>query len=115
MNLAEDAYQMPTGMLLLEAGRQFAMAEIVRDGWQRVLYERGCWFLLLVHAERTAGVTQGEAPPCKFCGVYISHPPCQLANALECQNFGYYPNGKPQGNAGVRVPHTNQQGNNDGA
>lgn len=56
MNLAEDAYQMPTGMLLHEAGRQFAMAEIVFDGLQRVLYERGGWFLLLVWAERTDGV-----------------------------------------------------------
>lgn len=53
MNLSETAYQMPGGMLLHEAGKQFAMAEIVRDGWQQVLYERGGWFLLLVHAERT--------------------------------------------------------------
>lgn len=56
MNLAESAYDMPTGMLLHEAGRQFTMAEIVRDTWQQVLYERGGWFLLLVWAERTDGV-----------------------------------------------------------
>jgi hypothetical protein len=56
MHLAESAYDMPTGMLLHEAGRQFAMAEIVRDGWQQVLYERGAWYLLLVWAERTSGV-----------------------------------------------------------
>lgn len=60
MNLAETAYQMPTGMLLHEAGKQFAMAEIVRDGWERVLYERGGWFLLLVHAERIHGVEGGS-------------------------------------------------------
>lgn len=56
MNLTEDAYGMPTGMLLHEAGRQFAMAEIVRDSLQQGLYERGGWFLLLVWAERTCGV-----------------------------------------------------------
>lgn len=56
MHLAETAYDMPTGMLLHEAGRQFAMAEIVRDGWQQVLHERGSWFLLLVWAERTCRV-----------------------------------------------------------
>jgi hypothetical protein len=56
MNLADTAFQMPTGMLLHEARRQFTMAEIVRDGWQQALYERGGWFLLLVHAERTCGV-----------------------------------------------------------
>lgn len=56
MHLAEQAYDMPNGMLLHEAGRQFAMAEIVRDTWQQVLYERGGWFLLLVWAERTCGV-----------------------------------------------------------
>lgn len=61
MNLADTAYQMPTGMLLHEAGRQFAMAEIVRDGWQQALYQRGGWFLLLVLAERTYGVdSHGE-------------------------------------------------------
>lgn len=54
MNLTETAYQMPIGVLLHEAGKQFAMAEIVRDGWQQALYERGGWFLLLVHADRTA-------------------------------------------------------------
>jgi hypothetical protein len=61
VNLAEDAYDMPTGMLLHEAGRQFAMAEIVRDDWQQTLYERGGWFLLLVWAERVA---PSQAPYC---------------------------------------------------
>lgn len=56
MHLSETAYDMPTGMLLHEAQRQHAMAEITRDSWQQVLYERGAWFLLLVWAERTCGV-----------------------------------------------------------
>jgi hypothetical protein len=58
VNLADSAYEMPTGMLLHEAGKQFAMAEIVRDEWQQALYERGGWFLMLVHAERTDGVNE---------------------------------------------------------
>jgi hypothetical protein len=57
MNLTEDAYRMPTGMLLHEAQRQHAMAEITRDDWWQTLYERGGWFLLLVWAERTCGVS----------------------------------------------------------
>lgn len=61
MHLAEAAYDMTTGMLLREAMRQHAMAEITRDTWQQVLYERGSWFLLLlVWAERTRGV-KGKA------------------------------------------------------
>jgi hypothetical protein len=63
MNLTEDAYRMPTGMLLHEAGRQFEMAEIVRDDWWQTLYERGSWFLLLVWAERTCGVTPSDHQP----------------------------------------------------
>jgi hypothetical protein len=62
MNLAEDAYRMPSGMLMHEAGKQFAMAELVRDRWQQVLYERGGWFLMIVHAERTDGVQ----PSCEW-------------------------------------------------
>lgn len=58
MHLAETAFDMPTGMLLHEAWRQFAIAEIVRDGWQQVLYGRGGWFLLLVWAERTCAVPE---------------------------------------------------------
>jgi hypothetical protein len=63
VNLSEDAYQMPTGMLLHEAEKQFAMAGLVRDGWQQTLYERGGWFLLLVWAERTCA--SGVAIPLK--------------------------------------------------
>jgi hypothetical protein len=61
MILTEDAYRMPTGMLLHEAQRQHAMAEITRDDWWQTLYERGGWFLLLVWAERTCGVTGRDA------------------------------------------------------
>jgi hypothetical protein len=44
----------------------------------------------------TAGVlaVAPAEPACKFCGVDTKRP-CVLANALECQNFGFYPNGKP--------------------
>jgi hypothetical protein len=84
MNLAETAYDMPTGMLLHEAGRQVAMAELVRDGWQQVLYERGSWFLLLVWAERTCGVTTcwglssfcaEVGHKCRAAGVCVYAPP----------------------------------------
>jgi len=64
MHLVEEADQMPTSMLLHEAGRQFTMAEIVRDGWQRVLYERGGWYLLLCWAERV----EPCAGSCCDCG-----------------------------------------------
>jgi hypothetical protein len=63
MNLTEDAYRMPTGMLLHEAQRQHAMAEITRDDWWQTLYERGSWFLLLVWAERTCGVKATRTLP----------------------------------------------------
>lgn len=56
MHLVEQADQMPTGMLLHEARKQFTMAELVRYGWQQALYQRGGWFLLMVWAERTCGV-----------------------------------------------------------
>lgn len=76
VNLTETAYDMPTGMLLHEAGRQFAMGEVVHDGWQQRLYERGGWFMLLVWAERTAGVqacchrTSPDAPHARWCPVH---------------------------------------------
>jgi hypothetical protein len=76
VNLSETAYQMPTGMLLHEAQRQHAMAEITRDTWQQVLYERGAWFLLLVWAERTCGV-QASAPADDWMRPDNTCPRCQ--------------------------------------
>jgi hypothetical protein len=54
MNLTESAYLLTPEECMREAGRQFAMAEVVgRHNWQGALYERGGWFLLLRWAEIT--------------------------------------------------------------
>jgi hypothetical protein len=55
MNLTESAYLLTPDECMREAQRQFAMAEIA-DAFLAWAYERGGWFLLLVHAERIGGV-----------------------------------------------------------
>jgi hypothetical protein len=59
MNFAESAYLMSPDECLREAGRQFAMAEALRNDPLTVFYERGGWFLLLVRAELAAGAAKG--------------------------------------------------------
>jgi hypothetical protein len=63
MNIAETAYAMTPDALMAEAQRQFAIADAVgKRHHMNPLWQRGGWFLLLVHAQVTDGVagTAGE-------------------------------------------------------
>lgn len=62
MHLPDEAYRMPVDALPQQAARQFAMIDLVgRKTWQGAIYERGGWYLLLVHAERTDAMDVLEA------------------------------------------------------
>lgn len=56
IHLIDEAENMTLDELLAEARRQFAAADVLRATLISPIYERGGWFLLLVHAARTDGV-----------------------------------------------------------